>query len=502
MKVLDEIIVNIEKLSNLGFGLAKHEGMVVFVENACPGDKLKVKITKLHKNWANAQIIEILEKSPHRIEPPCAMQNICGGCQLQFIDYDYQLRLKKEIIEDALKSIGGLDIEVKNPVPSPENLHYRHKVQYPITQTKVSQRILAGYYKPKSHEIVNIKYCPIQPLICDEIIEFIRNSAFDYAISGYNEGKHTGDLRHVVIRVSKATGKILVTLVVNSTKIFERLKDFAQNIYDNFKEVTGVCVNFNSKKTNVIMGENTELIVGKNFVKEQILDKTFRIGSKTFFQINPQSAENIFSFVRDYIKGLNEAGQRESSLGLPTQQQKTGNKTSALPVVLDAYAGVTSFGITVSDICKKVVCVEENADSVKLAEETIKLNGIKNIELHKMDTQKFLETKLNECLTFHPSPLGGEGVFRCEERASEKLGEGLFDIIILDPPRKGCSEESLQYAMQLCKGKIIYVSCNPATLARDLKYLVSKGAKVELIQPFDMFCHTYHIESVAIINII
>ncbi|MEI8128527.1 MAG: 23S rRNA (uracil(1939)-C(5))-methyltransferase RlmD [bacterium] len=454
MRVADEIVVNIEKLSNLGFGIAKHEGLVVFVENACPEDRLKIKITKLNKNWANAQIVEILEKSRHRVEPFCALQNVCGGCQLQFIDYDYQLQLKEEIIKDALKSIANIDVEVKNPVPSPENVHYRHKVQYPIAQTKVSKRILAGYYKPKSHEIINIKHCPIQPEICDKIIEFIRNSAYDYTISGYNEKKNGGDLRHVVLRISKATGKVLVVLVVNSPKIFEKLQDFAQNLHENFKEIVGVCVNFNPKKTNVIMGETTELLVGKDFIKERILDKTFRIGPKTFFQINPQSAENIFAFVKDYIKNNFETS-----------------------TVLDAYAGVSAFGISVCDICRKVVSVEENKESVDLAAETLELNEIKNVELHNMDTQKFFEKEL-------------------------KTKKRKFDVIILDPPRKGCSESCLEKAIQLCKGKIIYISCNPATLARDLKYLVSKGANVEFIQPFDMFCHTYHIESVAVINII
>ncbi len=471
MKIFDEVEVSIEKLSNLGLGIARHEDLVIFVENACPGDKLKVKITKLNKNWADAQTIEIIEGSMRRTEPFCAMHKICGGCQLQFIDYDYQLQLKKEIIEDALKNIGNLEVEVRNPVPSPKNIHYRHKVQYPVSQTKVSKRILAGYYKPKSHEIINIKHCPIQPEICDEIIEFIRNSAFDYAISGYNEKKHLGDLRHVVLRVSEATGKVLVTLVVNCTKVFDKLKDFAQNIYDNFKEVTGVCVNFNSKKTNVILGDKTELIVGKDFVKERILDKTFRIGPKTFFQINPKSAENIFAFVRDYIKN-NFGGKCLSSQGKRTTMDCEGK----LPTVLDAYAGVTSFGISISDICKKVVSVEENKEAVNLAAETIALNKIKNIELHNMDTQKFFEKELS-------------------------TKKRKFDVIILDPPRKGCAEGCLDSALKLCKGKIIYISCNPATLARDLKYLTEKGAKAEFIQPFDMFCHTYHIESVAVINI-
>lgn len=453
MKVNDEICVYIEKLSNLGFGIAKHEGLVVFVENSCPGDKLKVKLTKVTKNYANAQIVEIIKGSTHRVEPFCAMHKVCGGCQIQFIDYNYQLELKKQIVEDAMKNIAKFDVEIKDTIASPEIKNYRHKIQYPISQTKFSGRILAGYYKPKTHEIVNIKYCPIQPEICDNIIEFIRNSAFDYGISGYNEKQHSGDLRHVVLRISKATGKILVTLVVNSTKIFERLNDFAKNIYENFKEVSGVCVNFNSKKSNVILGNQTELIIGKNFIKERILDKTFRIGPNTFFQINPKSAENIFAFVREYIKNNFD-----------------------FPLLLDAYAGITAFGIVVSDVCRKVVSVEENKEAVEHAAETIKANEVHNVELHNMDAQKFFEKEL-------------------------KTKKRKFDVIILDPPRKGCSEQSLEYAFQLCKGKIIYVSCNPATLARDLKYLVSKGAKVEFIQPFDMFCHTYHVESVAVINI-
>lgn len=455
MKILDEITVKIEKLSNLGFGIAKQNeygGLVVFVENACPGDELKVKITKLTKNYANAQIVEILNSSKQRVAPFCALQKVCGGCQLQFIDYDYQLQLKKEIVSET-RMISGVDIEIKDVIASPQTKNYRHKIQYPVSQTKVSKRILAGYYKPKSHEIINIKHCPIQPEICDEIIEFIRNTAFDYAISGYNEKKHSGDLRHVVIRVSKYTGKILVTLVINSTKTFDRLKDFAKNIYKNFENVTGVCVNFNSKKTNVILSEKTELIAGEDFIKEKILNKTFKIGANTFFQINPSSAENIFAFVKDYIKNNYQN-----------------------PLVLDAYAGVTAFGITVSDVCKNVVSVEENKEAVDLAAEAIKLNNIKNVELHNMDASIFFKKEI-------------------------KTKKRMFDVIILDPPRKGCTQESLDYALQLCKSKIIYVSCNPATLARDLKYLTSKGAKVEFIQPFDMFCHTYHVESVAIISI-
>lgn len=449
MKINDEYIVEVEKITNLGAGIAKVDGFVVFMSDACPLDKVKIKITKVNKNYANAKILQIIEESPYRIKPFCPLQKVCGACQLQFIDYDYQLKVKKQIVEETIKNIGNLDIVIQDVVPSPEIKNYRHKIQYPISETKNSKRILAGYYKPGTHEIVNIKYCPIQPEICDRIINFIREKAFDFGISGFNEKHHSGDLRHVVIRSSKATGKNLVVLVVNATKSFERLKDFAKCIYEEFKEISGVCVNFNSKKTNVILGNKSECLCGKSFVEEKILDKTFKIGPNTFFQINPKSAENIFKYVKEHLV-----------------------QTFDKPTVLDAYAGISSFGICVSDVCKIVVTVEENRESTELARETALNNCVKNIEIHNQDAAKF---------------------FKNEKRQ--------FDAIILDPPRKGCSKESLDNALRLSKSEIIYVSCNPATLARDLKYLIEKGCTVESIQPFDMFCHTYHVENVAIIKV-
>lgn len=453
MQINEEINVTVEKISNLGFGIAHHNGMVIFIENACPEDELKVKIIKVSKNYVTAEILEIIKPSPHRVEPFCAMQKVCGACQLQFIDYDYQLKLKKEIVEDTLHSIGGFDFKVNEPIASPMTKVYRCKVQYPIGQTKVSKRILAGYYKPKSHEIVNIKHCPIQPEICDKIINFIREKAFELGITGYRENKHVGDLRHIVIRSSIATGKNLVVLVINAKKSFKKIENLANAIYLNFKEVSGVCLNFNPNKSNVILTDNSELVVGKDFVKERILDKTFRIGANTFFQVNPKSAENIFAYVKDYIKN-----------NYPDS------------TVFDVYAGVTTFGITVSDACKKVVSVESCKEAVDLAQETLKLNEIQNVELHNMDAEKFFEKELN-------------------------TKGRRFNLTILDPPRKGSTEKTLENVLKLTTDRIIYVSCNPATLARDLKYLLNKGAKIESIQPFDMFCHTYHIENVAIIDV-
>ena len=419
----DIVNLNIEKFSNLGYGIAKADGYVVFVEGACPGDFVSAKVTKANKNFANAKTIEVLTPSKHRVEPFCAMQKVCGACHL--------------------------DIEIPKPIASPDIKKYRHKIQYPVSETKVSKRILAGYYKPQTHEIVNIKHCPIQPEICDRIVDFIREHALDFKISGFNEKKHSGDLRHVVIRASAGNGKQLVTLVVNATKTFGRLKDFATAIFNKFEEIAGVCVNFNSQKTNVILGKKSECIAGADFIEEKLLGKTFTIGANTFFQVNPKSAENIFKYVKDFIQ-----------------------KNYENPIILDAYAGISTFGICVSDVAQKVITVEENSESTERAKESLKINKIFNVEIYNSDAAEF---------------------FKNEKR--------IFDISIVDPPRKGCTKEALDEVLRLTKGHIIYVSCNPATLARDLKFLIEKGCRVESIQPFDMFCHTYHVENVAIIKV-
>ena len=445
-----ELTVKIEKLSSDGCGIAKHNSIIIVVDKTGPEDICKIKIIKKTKNYYIGEVLEILKKSPHRIKPFCPMQNLCGACQLQFIDYDYQLKLKKQIVEDAMR---GLDVKILNTIPSPEQKEYRHKIQYPIRQTQVSKRILAGYFKPKSHDIVNIKYCPIQPSICDEIIEFIRENAPKYKITGYNEERHQGLLRHVIIRSSAKNKDNLVVLVINAEKTPERIKDFATKIFDTFDKVVGITVNFNKKKTNLIMTNQTELLIGKDYIQESLCDTTFKIGSNTFFQVNPTSANNIFKYVKNYIKD---------------------NFTN--PTLLDAYAGISAFGLVLADVCKNVVSVEECSASVNLAKDVKKLNNIKNIELFNEDCSKYLQTK-------------SETDNKC------------FDVTILDPPRKGCSIESLKYSLKLTKSKIIYVSCNPATLARDLKILINKGAKIESIQPFDLFCHTYHIENVAIIDV-
>ena len=399
------LIVEIDKLSNLGLGIAKLDGYVIFVEGACPGDKVKIKLTKKNKNFANAKILEIIEPSKNRVSPFCPMHKVCGACQIQFIEYCTQLKLKKQIVEDTMHSICGTDIEIRETIPSPAEKEYRHKIQYPISETRDSKRILAGYYKPATHELVNIKYCPIQPDYCDKIIDFIRQATKECGISGYKEKPHSGDLRHVLIRTSAYNKKNLVILVVNSTRVFDKLKNLAQKIYTELENIMGVGVNFNPKKTNLILGNETQILYGENTVEEKLTNKIFKIAADTFFQVNPYTANNIFEFIKEYI-----------------------SKNFESPLILDAYAGISTFGICLSDVAKKVVTVEEVKASTNLASKIIKENGIKNVEIHNMDASKFFEKELNT------------------------KGRS-FDVTILDPPRKGCSQESLDYALKLTKIK-------------------------------------------------
>ena len=447
-KINDIIETTAQKLVYEGDALIKIDGFPVFIEGACPEDKLKIRITKANKNYACAVIEEILEPSPHRVKPFCPMHNVCGGCGWQHIDYDFQLEQKRNIVFETVKKITGEDIEVKPTLASPETKAFRSKVQYPVSQTKVSKRLLAGYYKKGSHELVNIKFCPIQPKIIDKITEFIRQNAQELGISGYNEKLHRGELRHIVYRMSKSQNECIIIFVVNDTKLTDKFKKLAKKVMAEFAHVKGCLINYNTQRTNLIMTGDTRKIQGENFVTEKMGDKVYKISANSFFQVNVGSAQNIFETVKAII----------------SQNYKE-------PRILDAYSGVSSFGIWFADIAKEVVSVEEAPSATKDAADNVVLNNVTNLTALNGDAKKIFEQLIEN---------------------GEK-----FDVTVLDPPRKGCEKASLDFAIKLTDKAIIYVSCNPSTLARDLKYLHENGFKTKYIQPVDMFCHSYHIESVA-----
>ena len=449
MKNGNTILLDIEKLNSEGAGIARYNNFVIFVKNSCPGDRLKCKITKVKKNYAEAEIEEIITPSAFRVSPMCKLQKICGGCTLQHIEYSKQLSLKQSMVEDTLHSILGEKLAVNKPISSGKDYGYRCKIQYPVRNKSNNGRLYAGYFRQGSHELINIKYCPIHPEICDKIIEFVKTEGEKKGISGYNEQSNSGILKHIVLRYSKFNNEILVILVINTEgSIPECVKLLLKNLYDNFNKITGAGVNFNNLKTNVILGEKTKILYGKNYIEEKLADFVFKIGADTFFQVNPECAELMFKYIKTYI-----------------------TDTFTNPRLLDAYAGIAAFGITLSPICKNVVSVEINKQSVENAQKTIKENDIKNVEVITSDSLKYI-----------------------------KQTNDTFDITILDPPRKGCGEELLKEVLRITKNKIIYVSCSPKSLATDLKYLLKSGCKVENIQPFDMFPNTFHVENVAVIS--
>ena len=447
IKCGDVIELEIEKLTFQGSGLGRINNLAVFVENSCPEDVLSVRITKLNKSYALARIVEIVKPSPHRVKAHCAISNACGGCCWGFIDYNFTLQQKKLIVQEALRGVKNIP-EVLDVLKSPDTLGFRHKIQYPIRQTKVSKRILAGYFKAGSHEIVNVKHCPIQPKIVDEIIDFVRN---EWTLEAYNEKKNSGLLKHVAIRLNLTGNEALMTLVLN----YEKLKDkelkeieaFVNKLQAKFPIIVGVSLNFNPGATNTILGKNSKLLTGVDHIFEKLSSKTYKIGADSFFQTNPKCAVALFDVAKSFV-----------------------NEDS---VVLDAYGGVGAFGVWVSDKAKNVVLVEENENAVRNAKENFKLNNVKKYEVFLGDAKvcfnKFLIKKRN------------------------------FDHVILDPPRKGCDKKVLELISKLTDS-IIYVSCNPQTLSRDIKILEEKGFACKKIQPVDMFPHSYHIECVALIE--
>lgn len=446
--------INIDKLVNEGEGIGKIDGFTVFVPRSVPGDKLKIEIVSAKKSYARGIIKEIIEPSPHRIKPACAVANACSSCQWQYIDYEEQLRAKKQIIEDCFKKIARLEIPVKDVIRSDNPLEYRCKVQYPVQQTKNSGRFKIGYYKAASHDLIDIKYCCTHPEIINKITQFIREKAKELSLMAYNEKTQQGLIRHLVYRYSYSNKNLLLIFVINDNAVPENLKQLCEMIRGKFPEVEGVLVNFNTTHTNIILSSKTELVYGKSFIEENLEGKKFKISAGSFFQVNPSSAVKIFNTVHEIIRERAEK-----------------------PTVLDVYSGVGTFPIWLKNLASGITAVEESSSAIEDFKTNIELNKTANeanIEIIEGNADKILQD------------LAEEG--------------RKFDITVLDPPRKGCSDATLDAVMKLTDKYIIYVSCNPATLARDVKLLYEKGFSPEFVQPVDMFCQTYHVESIVVLK--
>ena len=446
-----EYILDIVAEGYEGEGIAKVEGYPIFIEGALAGEKVKVKIVKVKKNYAYGKLLEIIEESEEREAPKCSNFKRCGGCSIQHMNYKKQLDFKWERVKDCVSKIGGLSKElVKYPLGMEVNPYrYRNKVQLPIG--KVHGEVVVGFYAPRSHNIIDIRSCLIQDEVADKVSKITRNWIIKNNIepatldSQYNE---KGILRHIMIRRGFKTNEVMVVLVVTKKKV-PYIEEFIELIKESIEGIKSIVLNVNPKNTNVILGEECITLYGNDTIQDYIGEFKFNISPLSFFQVNPIQTEVL------YGKALELA-------------DLSGEET-----VFDAYCGTGTITLFLSQKAKKVYGVEIIEPAIINARENAKLNGVNNAEFF---------------------------VGKSEEVIPELIKDGVkADVIVVDPPRKGCDVKLLQAIGETKPERVVYVSCDPSTLGRDLKVLEDVGYKTIEVQPVDMFPQTSHVESVALL---
>ncbi|MBS6507076.1 MAG: 23S rRNA (uracil(1939)-C(5))-methyltransferase RlmD [Paraclostridium bifermentans] len=443
-----EYEVDVVDIGQGGVGIGKHDGFTVFVDGGLISDKLKVKITKSKKNYAVGEIVEIIEKSPFRVERVCSDKlSDCGGCQIQELEYQKQLDIKTNEVKQTISRIGKLNDTLVHPTLGMENpFRYRNKAQFPIQ--KIDGKTVIGFYKKKSHDVIPTDKCIIQHDVNDKIIKIIKTYIKAYNVSIYDEKTHTGVLRHLVTKVGFETKEVMVVLVANGKKL-PYLNELASVLKENVPGFKTLVLNTNREKTNVILGKENKVIYGDGKINDYIGDLVFEISPLSFFQVNPSQTEVL------YNKALEYADLKEND------------------TVFDIYCGIGTISLFLAQKAKKVYGVEIVGDAIKDAKINAKLNKLENTEFF---------------------------VGKAEEVVPKLYKEGkTANVVVVDPPRKGCEESVLDTIVSMEPDKVVYVSCNPSTLARDLAYLDERGYKCKEIQPVDMFPHTMHVESVALL---
>ena len=442
----EEYIVDIVDIGQGGVGIGKCDGFTVFVEGGLVEDKVKVKINKAKKSYAVGDIVEIVEKSPFRVERACSDElKDCGGCQIQELQYQKQLDIKTNEVKQVISRIGKLEnVIVHDTMGMREPLRYRNKAQFPIQKTGNTPVI--GFYKKKSHDIIPMDKCVIQHDINDKIVKIIKTYINAYNVSIYDEKTHTGVLRHLVTKIGFTTKEVMVVLVANGKKL-PYLSELASVLEENVPGFKTLVVNTNREKTNVILGKENKVIYGDGKINDYIGDLVFEISPLSFFQVNPVQTEVL------YNKALEYADLQEND------------------TVFDIYCGIGTISLFLAQKAKKVYGIEIVEDAIKDAKINAGINKLDNVEFY---------------------------VGKAEEVVPEMYKEGkTANVVVVDPPRKGCDDKVLDTIVSMSPDKVVYVSCNPSTLARDLAYLDERGYKCAEIQPVDMFPHTMHVECVA-----
>lgn len=445
IKKNDRQTVYIEDLTHDGNGVAKIDGYPLFIQGALPGETAEIHVMKTLKNYGFAKVINILEKSPDRVEAPCVYFSQCGGCQLQHLSYEGQLKWKQNMVANVMKRLGKIDAPVLPVKGMEEPWHYRNKSQIPFAQNEAGQMV-AGFYKTKSHSIVDMERCLIQTGEADVVMADLKRELEILGVSPYDEKSHQGMLRHVVVRKGRATGEVMVVLVTKSKK-FPQASAAIEKIRALIPNVTSIVQNVNGEKTNVIFGNDTFTLWGKDTIEDTIGNVRFEISARSFYQVNPIQTEVLYKQALDYA-------------------QLTGNER-----VIDAYCGIGSISLFLAQKAGHVMGVEIVEQAIEDAKRNAALNGFTN--------------------TYFEAGPAEEVIPRWYKEGKEA------DVLVVDPPRKGCDEALLNTIIEQKPKRVVYVSCNPATLARDLRILEDGGYKTKEVQPVDMFPHTTHCEAVA-----
>lgn len=438
------IEVNISDLSDTGDGVGRWNERVVFVPDTVPGDRAVVRLVHVKPSYANGQLKELLQSSDHRVRPSCIVADKCGGCQWQHIDYQYQLEAKRNQVIQALQRIGGFAEPPVEPVLAVcESLGYRNKATYPLGLSRTGQ-VQAGYYQKGSHHLINLNQCPVQDPRLNPLLLEVKQDIQKRGWEVYNEQKHTGLVRHLSLRIGRRTGDILLTLVVKDLNL-PGIEDQAQEWLKRYRLLVGVCLNRNPKRTNTIFGDQTHCIAGLGYLREQFAGLEFHVRPDTFFQVYTETAEALLQVI-------------ESHLNLQGDE-----------VLLDAYCGVGTLTLPLAKKVQQATGLELQPEAVEQAILNAQRNNIHNVTFQTGAVEELLPQ-----MTISP------------------------DIVLLDPPRKGCERSVIQTLLQSKPERIIYVSCKVATLARDLKLLCGNGVYTLLrVQPADFFPQTAHVEAAA-----
>ncbi len=440
LKKNDIIELAIEDLTVEGAGIGKHDGMAVFVPKALPGEYVRARAIKLTKSYAVARLLDIIKRSPERTEPFCGSFEECGGCTLQHLSYKGQLEYKARYIKECFKRLGGIDIETPEVVAADNIRDYRNKASFPVAAA--DGKIQAGFYAPRSHRLVATN-CPIQKQPVNEIREAVLKWAEKEGIQAYDEEKHSGTLRHIIGRQSSG-GELMAGVVVKDS-INEKALASALN---GIPGLNSVVLNRNDKNTNAILGDEEHVVSGEKYLTETFGGLSFRAGLSSFLQVNHEQAEKLYKLAIEYAE------------------------ISKSDVVFDLFCGIGTLSLLAARNAKRVIGIEYVESAAENAKENARLNGIDNAKFLAGDAERMLD----------------EGV---------KLA-GEPDIVILDPPRKGCDRALTEKLIKMAPRKIVYVSCNPSTLARDAALLCKAGYQIKAVKGVDMFPHTTHVESVVL----